>query len=270
MVARGLLIFVLGLASYGSFSVELATLKNGRFTGKRFKEELSILGHGAKMVKSSGEYRRKFLEHLIDNELLAQEAAKAKMYESKNFKLRLAAAKRDILANQYVQSFIDKETTDKALKAYFEANREKFSDKEVRASHILFKDADEKKAQAVLKIALSGADFGTLAKKHSTGPSGPKGGDLNFFKKGRMVAEFDAAAFSTAIGKVHPKLVKTMFGWHIIKVTDIRGGGAVLFEDKKQQIKRKRSKEIREDLLTKLRRENEVIIDEKAVMDLSL
>jgi protein-export membrane protein SecD len=89
---------------------------------------------------------------------------------------------------------------------------------------------EEKKSQAedVLKRALAGEDFATLAKEFSEDPgSKENGGDLDFFKKGQMVAEFEQAAFSPdlKVGQVYPELVKSSFGYHIIKKTDERGEG---------------------------------------------
>ncbi|MFN7991801.1 MAG: peptidylprolyl isomerase [Candidatus Micrarchaeia archaeon] len=87
---------------------------------------------------------------------------------------------------------------------------------QVRASHILVK---EKKAAEKLKYELdSGANFAMLAKKHSMCPSAEQGGDLGFFGKGQMVAEFEKAAFSLPPGKVSEP-VKTEFGYHLILVT---------------------------------------------------
>lgn len=269
-MTRTLLSAVILLIATQVTAKNIAQMNGETYSSARFKDELSTLGHQAEIIKNNISLRQKFLEHLLDNELLAKEAIKNKLHESRDFKIKLAAAKRDILANQFVQSFIDRQTNDSALEAYFNKNKEEFSDKEVRASHILFKESDKEKAKSVLDQALAGADFATLAKKYSIGPSGPKGGDLNFFKKGRMLPAFDLVAFSTPKSKVHPKLVKTRFGLHIIKITDIRGGDDVRFNNKKQQIKRIRSKEIKEELIQKLRKENKVKIDSKALEELKL
>jgi len=87
----------------------------------------------------------------------------------------------------------------------------------VRASHILV----EKQSQAlkVLEELKAGADFGGLAKKYSTCPSGKKGGDLGQFGRGQMVREFEQAAFALKPGQVTEQPVKTQFGYHIIKRT---------------------------------------------------
>ena len=97
---------------------------------------------------------------------------------------------------------------------------------QIRASHILFategKDDAAVRAQAeqVLKEAKSGADFAALAKKYSQDETNAQqGGDLDYFSRGRMVAAFDTAAFALAPGEISD-LVKTEFGYHIIKMTD--------------------------------------------------
>ncbi len=87
----------------------------------------------------------------------------------------------------------------------------------VRASHILV----EKQSQAlkVLEELKAGADFGGLAKKYSTCPSGKRGGDLGQFGRGQMVREFEQAAFALKPGQVTEQPIKTQFGYHIIKRT---------------------------------------------------
>lgn len=247
---------------------DLANYNGHALSASDFKSALETLGNQAEMVKSSPEFRQRFLEHLIDSELLSQEAMKAGLDKSPEFLAKLASARRDILASIYVERHIESEATDSKLKKYFQSNKEKFSDKEVKASHILFKENEKDKATKILKEAQGGADFSKLAKKYSSGPSGPKGGDLGYFKRGRMVPAFDQVAFSTPKGKLHPSLVKTRFGWHVIKVTDIRGGKAVTFKDKKDTIKRIRSKEIKEELLETLRKKAGVSIHEEAVRSL--
>ena len=86
----------------------------------------------------------------------------------------------------------------------------------IKASHILVKKRSQ--AVSILDELRAGADFRELAKKHSTCPSGKKGGDLGFFTRGKMVKEFEKAAFSLSKGELSG-IVKTEFGYHIIKRT---------------------------------------------------
>lgn len=90
---------------------------------------------------------------------------------------------------------------------------------EVRASHILI--STEQEATNLLNQIQAGQKFEKLAKKHSQCPSGKNGGDLGFFTRGRMVPEFENAAFNMQVGQVSAP-VKTQFGYHLIKVTEKR------------------------------------------------
>ncbi|AJR05775.1 peptidylprolyl isomerase [Photobacterium gaetbulicola] len=82
------------------------------------------------------------------------------------------------------------------------------------ALHILVKHKEQ--AEDIMKQLKQGKKFADLARKHSTCPSGKKGGDLGEFRKGQMVPQFDRAVFQGET--ITPQLVKTKFGWHIVKV----------------------------------------------------
>jgi peptidyl-prolyl cis-trans isomerase D len=127
-------------------------------------------------------------------------------------------------------------------RAYNEGIDQYTTPEQVRASHILFKtdgkdDAAVKaKAEEVLKQAKSGADFAELAKKYSEDESSAKnGGDLDYFSKGRMVPEFDQVAFSMEPGQISD-LVKSQFGYHIIKVVDKKPASTKTLAEVRQQI----------------------------------
>jgi peptidyl-prolyl cis-trans isomerase C len=114
-------------------------------------------------------------------------------------------------------------------KKYYEENKDKYKQREqVRASHILLKvgrndpaevKADkEKRSKELAKLAKKqGADFAALAREHSEGPTASKGGDLGPFSRGRMVKEFEEAAFAAKPGKIVGP-IETKFGFHVIKV----------------------------------------------------
>ena len=127
-------------------------------------------------------------------------------------------------------------------RAYNENINQYETPEQIRASHILLKtegkdDAEVKaRAEALLKQAKAGADFADLAKKNSEDEAtAPNGGDLDFFGRGKMVPEFDQAAFALKPGEISD-LVKTQFGYHIIKLVDKKEGTTRTLADVKQQL----------------------------------
>jgi len=140
-------------------------------------------------------------------------------------------------------------------KKFYQDNKKRFSNPEmVKASHILIStdpknkryqgltDPNEIKknakqlAQDILNKINAGEDFATLAKQHSDDPgSAAKGGELNFFPKGKMVPAFEAAAFALEPGKVSD-LVETNYGYHIIKTMEKKQAGTKSYDEVKDNI----------------------------------
>ncbi|KKK33586.1 foldase [Mesobacillus campisalis] len=126
------------------------------------------------------------------------------------------------------------EITDEDKKAYFDKNKATFDQQEqVEASHILVED--EATAKEVAEKLADGGDFAELAKEYSTDGSAENGGELGFFAKGDMVAEFEKAAFAMKPGEISDP-VKTEHGYHIIKVTDKKDAKEAKYEDHEAQI----------------------------------
>jgi len=128
----------------------------------------------------------------------------------------------------------EKVTDEDIQKAYDDIIGNAPTQMERKARHILVES--ESKANALIVKLNQGRDFAKLAEKESTGPTGPKGGDLGYFVAGQMVPEFSKAAFGLEIGKFTQKPVKTQFGYHIIKVEDEREKVKPSFEDVKEQL----------------------------------
>jgi len=159
----------------------------------------------------------------------------------------------------------DTRVSDEDLKKYYDQYPERFKrGDEVRASHILFNEVDKDKALEVHELLLKGEDFAEHALNHSQCPSGQSGGDLGFFDHGKMVPEFEKAAFETEVGDISD-LVQTEFGYHIIKVTDKRSGGLFRLEEVKEQLRQSMINSVVNHKIkkftAKLREKAEIIID---------
>ncbi len=178
--------------------------------------------------------------------------------------------KKDITISLSLEKYLGKELDDQKLKAYFEQNKAVYDETEVKASHVLVDTrtmkTDEELAQAKDKInkakadVVAGKDFADIAKQYSDCPSKEKGGDLGFFKrKGQMVEPFAAAAFALKIGQTSDP-IKTNFGYHIIKVTEIKQGKDVKFDDIKQNVKQDILQEKAQVLISQLRQKAKIDI----------
>lgn len=157
----------------------------------------------------------------------------------KEYKIGEESLKDFYMGQYYSNAFFEElsaelpEVTDQEVRAYYDNNPDQFKIDEVTAKHILVED--ETLAEELLGELKKGADFGELAKEHSIDGSAADGGNLGAFGRGRMVAEFEAAAFALAPGELSD-VVKTQFGYHIILVTD-KKQGAETFDEAKSNIR---------------------------------
>ncbi|MBU1702753.1 MAG: peptidylprolyl isomerase [Candidatus Eisenbacteria bacterium] len=158
------------------------------------------------------------------------------------------AFKQDLSIQEFIQADVSSSISidSTAIRRYYDENMDQFvTGEEVEAQHILFKldqeaPAEEvnavlERANPVLARAKSGEDFDALAKEFSEGPTGPNGGHLGSFGRNRMVAPFDEAVFALKVGKVS-ELVRTRFGFHIIKLESRKEGGRMAFSQARPQI----------------------------------
>ena len=148
--------------------------------------------------------------------------------------LMLDNQRRGYLAGVVLDDAAQAAVTDEAVEALF---KERYSatepGKEYNAAHIL--GATEDEAKALKAEVEGGADFTALAKEKSTGPSGPNGGDLGWFGVGMMVKPFEDAVIGMEPGQVSDP-VQTEFGWHIIKLNEVRNAEAPKIEDVRDEL----------------------------------
>ncbi len=199
--------------------------------------------------EKQAEFRRQVLEQLVAKELVFEDAKKTGVLKSQEFKNEFAKIqeriKKDLAIQVWKKQQMDKiKVSEKELKKYYDENKEEFNEQErVHARHILVKTEDEAKSIISKLKGLNGKalqeKFVELAKEFSTGPSGPKGGDLGYFAQGQMVPEFNDKVFSMKVGTVTAKPVQTQFGYHIIYLEDKKDKTTRSFDDVKPFIEQR-------------------------------
>jgi peptidyl-prolyl cis-trans isomerase C len=214
----------------------LARVENIEITKQHLMNIIRSLPQQQMMEVSTVEGRKRLLDELVAGELFYLEAMSNNINEEEEFKKILEEANHNLLQRYAVQKLLEKVTVNEEdMKKYYEENKESFvSAEEVRAKHILVKEEEE--AKKVKEEIEAGKSFEEAAKEYSTCPSKDKGGDLGFFSKGRMVPEFEKAAFELEIGELSD-LVKTQFGYHLIVVEEKKESSIKTFDQVKEQIK---------------------------------
>ena len=176
------------------------------------------------------------VDELVSLSLMSQEAEKLGLDKTPAMAAEMKIMRARVLANALLTQFTEKlDLSDDALRTQYDEQLAATDAKEFKASHILVED--EAKAREVISELDDGADFAEAAKKYSTGPSGPNGGDLGWFDAGAMVPEFSKAVAGMETGKHSTEPVKTDFGWHVIKLDDQRAKSPQPFESVKDQIR---------------------------------
>ncbi|MDA9734743.1 peptidylprolyl isomerase [SAR116 cluster bacterium] len=180
-------------------------------------------------------YYEDLLERVIDIKLFAQEGKKMKLDEEPSVRAAIDFVIEKVLMQAFLSKYVQENIKEENLKAsYNNFIADETSREEIKASHILMDTESE--AIDVINMLNDGDDFEELAKDKSTGPSGPSGGDLGWFKRGQMVPPFEKAAFSLNKNEITQRPVQTQFGWHVIKIFDKRIPEAPSYENMKRKL----------------------------------
>ncbi len=213
------------------------------------------------------DYKQRLLDNLI-NQILLEQAAKERKLEvtadevkkqieqlragfkdEEQFQSALKSAgmtvetlekqiREQLTTQKIIESLAkDAKIAEADMKAYYEKNKAQFEQKAAkRASHILFKPEDKKEAERVLARVKAGGNFEELAKEYSVDTqTAAKGGDMGW-PSTAPIGELESAMAKLGKGETS-ELVKTPYGWHIIRITETRGASQQKYEDVKEQIK---------------------------------
>lgn len=222
----------------------------------------------AEYEKSGG--RTLFLDTYIRKRLLVQEALKQNFDKQPSTQFELKAARETVLFDLYVRDVVSKAfVSDTDLKALYENSKFEFATPEqIRARHILItprpsnpgnkQSVEEAREAALLQIneiyqglRLGKATFEEMAQKYSMDGSAQGGGDLGFFPRGKMVEEFEEAAFALKPGEISP-VVSTQFGFHLIRLEERRPTGFRPLEEVKAELRERLLRKYAEQVMESL------------------
>jgi peptidyl-prolyl cis-trans isomerase C len=219
-------------------SKALAVINGKEITLSEFELRWSQLPEYTRKKYVGAEGRKRFLDELIDREILLQEARRRGIDRERTLLERLERFKERSLLDVLMREEIDSRVTvtPEEVKAYFDSNRDTFSTPdELRAAHILVRT--EAEAADIRKRLAHGEDFAGLAKKTSLDVSTKnRGGDLGLIKKGQTVPEFERVLLTLKKGDISEP-VPTQFGYHLIKLYERTSGPPLSFEEAKDQAK---------------------------------
>ncbi|OWS71437.1 peptidylprolyl isomerase [Polynucleobacter aenigmaticus] len=181
--------------------------------------------------------REQAREMLVTRELILQEANNRGVTQKESVREQLEQSKMGILIAAVFEDYVEKEGVAEAeLKVAYEQVKSQYTGKEYHVEHILVeKEADAKAITAQIK---AGGNFEQIAKEKSKDPgSAPNGGDLGWVSDKALVPEFSKAMVQLKKGQITDKPVKTQYGWHVIKLDDVRDVKAPSMEEIKDQLK---------------------------------
>ena len=202
------------------------------------------------------------MSKLISSELVLQEAQKSGMDKKPDYLAKEELTRRELLVNVYIQDYMKNHPVSESdTKAAYEKFKTELGDKEYNARHILV--ASEAEAKDVIAQLNKGGDFSKIAKEKSIDPgSKEKGGDLGWFALGGMVKPFGEAVAKLQKGKVSDP-VQTQFGWHVIKLDDVRELKAPAYDKVKENLQKQLGQRQLEKMLTDLRAKATVVDNTK-------
>jgi len=210
-------------------------------------------------TKPLSEIYPRIINELINKHLITKRAYNEKLDLDQNVLNLIQKNKDSILAKYWLNNYIKNETSEENIKNFYNEYVKSFKEyTEVNASHILVKTKNE--AVSIINKLKSKSQFSELAKTFSIGPSGKNGGNLGWFGPGQMVKEFEKAAFLIEKGNISQKPIKTKFGFHVIKVNDIRKAKPKKLYEIKKNIIEKITKVSLSNLENKIRQDQDVLI----------
>lgn len=235
ILATALLVAACTQKAGGSAATDAVAVVDGHvITRTVYDEYVNTVSNGAD--KLTQQQKEGLLENLIRGQLLARQAEKAGLDKEAKATAVLELQRLNVLSQAATTDFLkDKTPTEEQMRAEYDERAKTMEKQQYRASHILVKTEDE--AKGIIAQLKAGGNFAQIARARSTDTvSAEKGGDLEWFSPSAMTPDFANAVVSLGKGDTSAAPVKTEYGFHVIRVTDIRDTVPPSFEEVKAQM----------------------------------
>ena len=255
------IIFILSIANLSAKdlnTIVAAKVNNHIISAQDVLNAVSTLPENVK-TKPLFEIYPRVINELINKHLITKRAYSEKLDLDQNVINLIKKNKDNILAKYWLNNFIKNETSEENVKNFYNNYVKSFQKyTEINASHILVKTKNE--AVSIINKLNNKSQFSELAREYSIGPSAKNSGNLGWFGPGQMVKEFEKAAFLLEKGNISQKPIKTKFGFHVIKLNDIRNAKPKKLNEIKNNIIEKITKISLSNLENKIRKNEKVVI----------
>ncbi len=244
------------------------------------KNTITLAGFNERISKLPKRYqdvinknKKEFLDEIIIDTLLYNEAVRKKLDRDDDVKKVIREAEKKILIARLLNEEVEEKiiVNEKDISAYYDANKEKFATPEaLRASHILVKTEEE--AGDILVELSNNRNFEDLARGRSVDPTSKIGGDIGYFTRHQLVPEIEEICFNMQVGEISG-IVKTKFGYHIIKLTERKPPRvkelAEVRDGIEQTLKRLKKKVLFNEFVTALKEKAQITINNNLLETIS-
>jgi peptidyl-prolyl cis-trans isomerase C len=239
----------------------IATVNGQAIYNKELTRNLDAIPNYDKLpTEQQEQIKTKILTAITKLDAVVQEAKKLKIQDNTKYQEQLADFQKQLMYSTLLENHIDSAVTDKKLKEYYDEHKKEYIQNKAKAKHILVNTKAE--AEEVIQKLTAGSKFNELAKEYSIGPSSVDGGNLGWFDKEDMVADFSDAVFALDKGDFTKEPVKTQFGWHVILLEDKSVDVPALFDDVKDEIKEKVMQDEVESYLNSIIEKADIVIND--------
>lgn len=245
----------------------LVTVGNKFITLNDFKQKLSKLPSYYQGMAQKN--KKTLLDDMVVESLFLEDAVRKGVDKDKEVREILEEARKKIVIAKFVKMEVDDKIkiSEEEMKNYYEDHKDEFKKPEMwRASHILV--ASEGEAKNILSALSGGKGFQELAMEKSIDATASRGGDVGYFRKGQVTPEFESACLELKVGQISP-IIRTQFGYHIIKLTDIKPETIQSFEEARpvieNELKMGKRNETFDKLVIDLKNKYRVRVEDDAV-----